>query len=108
MVRSCRRKQTGVVIDMYFDHGHMNDGWTITMMVVVMLGVWALLALGIVWMLRSTKIAHTERSGSVGSTTASGERILAERLAHGDIDDVEYESRLATLKSFVDVNSPNR
>ncbi len=30
----------------------------------------------------------------------SGERVLAERYANGDIDDVEYRSRLATLKEL--------
>jgi putative membrane protein len=30
----------------------------------------------------------------------SGERVLAERYANGDIDDVEYRTRLATLKEL--------
>nr|WP_254451164.1 SHOCT domain-containing protein [Aeromicrobium stalagmiti] len=33
------------------------------------------------------------------STTESAERILAERLARGDIDQAEYQSRLSALRS---------
>lgn len=81
----------------YWDNGHMNNGWGIAM-VFVMLGVWALIAVGIVWLVRSTQTTAVPPAASGGdSVTRSAEQILAERLAHGDIDTAEYKDRLRAL-----------
>jgi len=81
-----------------WDDGHVDDGWGIAMML-GMLGFWVLLAaavvLGIVWAIRST---GTPAAGSAdGLAMRSPEQILAERLARGDIDPEEYQTRLAAL-----------
>jgi putative membrane protein len=97
----------GEVTDMgYWDNGHMDDGWGIVMMV-GMLSIWALVAVGVVWIVRSTRtpgVTSTVPSGAStatasGSVTASAEQILAERLARGDIDPEEYQTRLDALTS---------
>ena len=80
------------------DDGHMDDGWGIAMML-GMVGFWVLLiaaiVLGTVWAIRT---ARTPAAGSVdGVAMRSPEQILAERLARGDIDPEEYQTRLAAL-----------
>jgi len=96
---------------MYWDDGgHMDDGWGIAMML-VMLGFWALftIALGfaIVWILRSTR-STTASPAAPGPTAAAGrpatssaEQILAERLARGEIDPEEYRARIEALNSSI-------
>ncbi|WP_305706282.1 SHOCT domain-containing protein [Nocardioides sp.] len=80
----------------------MSDGWGIVM-VLGMLGVWALVAVAIVWVVRSTRTPTVSAGGtslpSPGGSTGSAERILAERLARGDIDPEEYRSRLEALST---------
>jgi putative membrane protein len=83
---------------MYWDNGHMDGGWGVAMML-GMLGFWALIALGIIWFIRSTSTFNTPPPELRRSTTESAERILAERLARGDIDQAEYQSRLSALRS---------
>lgn len=98
------------VSTMYWDGGHMDDGWGVAM-VLVMLGFWALLtiALGLViaWILRSTR-SSTATPGAPGPTAAAGraatssaEQILAERLARGEIDPEEYRARIEALNSSI-------
>lgn len=91
----------------YWEDGHMDNGWGIVM-VLGMLGIWALVAVAIVWIFRSTTTpppppATTPVSApglsAAGSVTASAEQILAERLARGDIDPEEYRTRLGALTS---------
>ena len=83
----------------YWDNGHMNNGWGILMML-VMLSVWVLIALGIVWFVRSTQAPAVPPTASGGqSATRSAEQILAERLAHGDINPEEYRDRLRALNT---------
>lgn len=90
-----------------WNDGHMDDGWSIAMML-VMLGFWVLIALAIVfaivWGVRSTKTVQVAppvpppaSTAGQGSVTASAEQILAERLARGEIDAEEYRSRLDAL-----------
>ena len=91
----------------YWDNGHMDEGWGIVMML-GMLSIWALVAVAVVWVIRSTRTpgvtptlppgASTAGPAS-GSVTASAEQILAERLARGDIDPDEYRTRLDALTS---------
>jgi putative membrane protein len=91
----------------YWEDGHMDDGWGIAMML-SMLGIWVVLTAAIgfamVWTVRSTRapqVASTvppaaPAAGS-GSVTGGAEKILAERLARGDIDTEEYRERLDAL-----------
>lgn|SRR5680860_434905 len=90
-----------------WDNGHMDDGWGFVMMI-GMLGIWALVAVAIVWFIRATKapaVAPTMPSGDTNadsasaSVTQSAEQILADRLASGDIDPEDYRARLDALTS---------
>jgi len=89
----------------YWDNGHMDDGWGI-LMILAMLSIWALVAVAIVWVIRSTRTSTvtptvspgaSSASPAAGRVTASAEQILAERLARGDIDPEEYKTRLEAL-----------
>lgn len=89
----------------YWDDGHMDNGWGI-LMVLGMLGIWALVAVVIVWIIRSSRapvvtpampIGSTTGTSTAGSVTGTAEQILAERLARGDIDVEEYRTRLEAL-----------
>jgi len=91
-----------------WDGGHMDDGWGIVM-VLGMLGIWALVAVAIIWIVRSTWTHPATPSMPPGSAaiglpaagggTANAEQILAERLARGDIDPEDYKTRLEALAS---------
>lgn len=79
---------------MYRDNGHMDTAWGVAMMI----GVWVLIALAVLWFAYSLRTNNqTALSQSPVKNTARAEGILAERLAHGEIDQAEYESTLATL-----------
>ncbi len=80
---------------MYWDNGHMDSDWGIAM-VLVMGGFWLLIALAIMWAVLASR-GHT--LGSAGATSTRAEEILAERLAHGDIDPDEYTARLSALNT---------
>ena len=83
----------------YWDNGHMTNGWGVAMML-VMLGVWALIALAIVWFIHTTRIpAVPPATADGGNVTRGAEQILAERLARGDINPEEYRERLKALTS---------
>lgn len=83
----------------YWDNGHMNNGWGVAMML-VMLGVWALIALAIVWFIHTTRTpAVPTATSDGGNVTRGAEQILAERLARGDINPEEYRERLKALTS---------
>jgi len=85
----------------------MDNGWGIVM-VLGMMGIWALVAVAIVWIFRSittptatpaTPLGSATGLSAAGTGTASAEQILAERLARGDIDPEEYRTRLGALTS---------
>lgn len=83
----------------YWDDGHMGSGWGVVM-VISMLLFWALLAVAIVWAVRSTRAPRTPMPPSTPSGgTGSAEQILAERLARGEIEPEDYQTRLTALKS---------
>ena len=89
----------------YWDNDHMDDGWAIAMML-GMLGIWALIAVALVWALRSSRTWNTPPASpppTVSEAPApadlleNAQRILAERLARGEIEPEEYEKRLQLL-----------
>jgi putative membrane protein len=68
-------------------------------MMLAMLAFWAVVVVGIVALLRWTATPqprHQEETTSAPSGKARA--VLDERFARGDIDEVEYASRLATLR----------
>lgn len=88
---------------MYWNDGGMN-GWGVGLMTVSMLLFWALVALGVIALVR-----YVGRPASHGPTSPvpppaapparpTPEQLLAERLARGEIDPDEYRARLATLR----------
>ena len=84
----------------YWDNGHMDGGTGVAMML-VMLGVWVLVIVAVIWIvwtLRSPHPVETPRLAGAG-TTDNAYRILAERLARGDIDAAEYQSLLDVLNA---------
>lgn len=79
-----------------YGNGHMDGGWGFAM-ILGMIGVWALVVVGVIWLVRSNRLTNSSAQGAGGSTTSSAQRILAERLARGEIDQTEYESLHRTL-----------
>lgn len=69
---------------MYGDNGHVNAGWGVLMMVSMLL-FWVLIALVIVWFVRTTRAPHPPHL-SGRPVTGSAEQILGERLARGEIE----------------------
>jgi putative membrane protein len=62
-------------------------------MIVYPLFIGGMLALGLVWLARSTRGEATPPA-----STDTPRQILAERYARGEITDDEYRARLATLR----------
>jgi putative membrane protein len=87
---------------MYWGNDHMNDAWTVVMML-GMLVFWTAVVVAVVWALS----AAWSSKGSTGTpqvpAAAGGDRepqqILANRLARGEIDPEEYLNRLDALRS---------
>ena len=69
--------------------GHMNNWWWL--MAPAMVAFWAV----VIWAV--IRLARTERPDQNSSIGA--EALLAERLASGDIDEVEYRRRRALIRS---------
>jgi putative membrane protein len=80
-------------LTMMFWYGDHTSGWGIALMSLGMIVFWGLLIFGFVMLLRSN-------SGPAPDDPAvrrTPEQILAERFAHGEIDEAEYARRLDTL-----------
>jgi putative membrane protein len=86
----------------YWDNDHMDGAWA-GVMVLGMVGFGVLLAVVIVWAIRSSRPPYTPATGAQISapdpTAGHAEQILARRLARGEVDPDEYRSKLAALRS---------
>ena len=82
---------------MYYGGGHMT-GWGWFGMTIGMIAFWGLLIALAVLLYRSFSTKDTSPSQSQsGPTSPDPRQILAERYARGEIDEDEYQRRLATL-----------
>jgi putative membrane protein len=75
---------------MYYG-GHMS-GWGWFAMSVGTVLFWAVVITGIVLLVRYL------RTGPSGQPPKTPEQVLAERFARGEIDETEFQQRLATLR----------
>lgn len=66
-------------------------------MVLGMLAIWGLVALAVVWLIRTTGSPQPPSEPRPGSVTAGAEQILAERLARGEIEPEDYRASLAAI-----------
>ncbi|GAA3766421.1 SHOCT domain-containing protein [Salinactinospora qingdaonensis] len=75
----------------------MNNAW----LAVTMFLFWILLIVAIVALLRSMFFAERSKGEQRSEATpgSAAEQTLAERFARGDIDEEEYNNRLATLRA---------
>ena len=69
--------------------GHMGGWWWVMAPLMVMF--WALVIWGVVALVRSDR--------SAANRSAGAESLLAQRLARGDIDEVEYRRRRSLIRS---------
>jgi len=76
---------------MMWQYGNGTGGWGIGLMTAGNLLVWALIAVGVIVLIR-----HLNR-GSAEPRQAA-EDLLAERFARGDISEQEYRDRLGVLR----------
>jgi len=72
------------------------SGWGWTLMVLAMVGFWALIIAGIVLVARALSRPRDDGSAGPGKAQDALE-ILRERFARGEIDEEEYRRRRATL-----------
>ncbi|WP_026256730.1 SHOCT domain-containing protein [Mycobacterium sp. 155] len=83
---------------MMFWSDHMS-GWGYAGMVIGMVLFWALIIVGIVALIRFS--TGNTQAGSIpqfSPYTESPEQLLAARFARGEIDEAEYQQRLAVLR----------
>lgn len=87
-------------------YGHGPGGWFIALMVVGTAAFLILLLLGVFLLARRTGEGGAPSGGTErrwagrADSPRRAEEILAERYAHGDIDDEEYRRRSETLRSL--------
>ncbi|MFB7242033.1 hypothetical protein CW362_07060 [Streptomyces populi] len=83
-----------------FWYGHDPNGWGWFTMSVGMILFWTVLIVFAVLLFRAVS-RPTDGGAGAGHTGpgAAPERLLAERFARGEIDEEEYRSRLAVLRS---------
>ena len=82
---------------MYYGGGHMT-GWGWFGMTIGMIAFWGLLiALGVLLFRSFSAKDTTPNESQSGPTAPDPRQILAERYARGEIDEDEYQQRLATL-----------
>ncbi|MEP6665468.1 MAG: SHOCT domain-containing protein [Nocardioidaceae bacterium] len=78
----------------WYSHDFTSWGWV--GMVVGMLALWGVLIAGVALLVRSLGASRQPSSSSVAARAP--EQVLAERFARGDIDETEYNARVAVLR----------
>jgi putative membrane protein len=82
---------------MMFWWGEGMSGWGYALMSVSMVLFWGVVILGSVALARY--LARSSQSaGGAGVPRPTAEHVLAERFARGEIDEQEYQSRMAALR----------
>lgn len=81
---------------MYYGGGHMT-GWGWFGMTIGMIAFWGLLIALAILLYRAFTDGQPGGGSTGGPTDADPRQILAERYARGEIDEDEYQRRLATL-----------
>ena len=85
---------------MMFWSDHDMGGWGYTGMVIGMVLFWALIIVGIIALIRfNTGTIRTVPQPPLQSDEESPEKVLASRFARGEIEEPEYQQRLAVLRS---------
>lgn len=85
---------------MMFWYDHDMSGWGYAGMVFGMVLFWALIVVGIIALIRyTTGSAAPQASTHYAPHSESAEHVLATRFARGEIDETEYQQRLAVLRS---------
>lgn len=87
---------------MMFWYDHNMGWWGYAGMGIGMLLFWALLIVGIVALIRFISGSANTGNGWAPPTAPpmlSPEQVLANRFAHGEIDETEYQQRIAVLHS---------
>ncbi len=87
---------------MMFSYDHDMGWWGYTGMGIGMVLFWALIIVGIVALIRfSSGATNTGNTAAppVTPQTLSPEQVLANRFAHGEIDEAEYQQRIAVLRN---------
>ena len=76
----------------WYGNGNGMDGWGYALMTVSMVLFWGLVIYGVIAMVR-----HLGRQDRSAGARPTPEQVLAERFAHGQIDEQEYRQRLDAL-----------
>lgn len=83
---------------MMFWYDHDMGWWGYAGMGIGMVLFWALIVVGIIALVRFSFGAATANPPAAQPTNHAPEQILANRFAHGEIDENEYHQRLAILR----------
>jgi putative membrane protein len=84
---------------MMFWSDHDMSGWGYAGMVIGMVLFWALIIVGIIALIRfSTGATQTRSVPQFPPYSESPEQLLAARFARGEIDEAEFQQRLAVLR----------
>lgn len=84
---------------MMFWSDHDMSGWGYAGMVIGMVLFWALIIVGIIALIRfSTGATQTRSVPQFPPYSDSPEQLLAARFARGEIDEAEFQHRLAVLR----------
>ncbi len=86
---------------MMWGYDHDMSGWGYAAMGIGMVLFWALIIVGIIALVRVVRQPSSAAppSAPTAPSAPSPEQVLAARFARGEIDEAEYQHRLAVLRS---------